>query len=121
MLAAWLVGVVMGAAGEGVARGGRLWLYRRPVYPVVNVLGMFGLVMGSLSLLVPQWGAVVVFLLALALGYAYEWWNLAMADWWYFPQDRFLVFRGKQGCALAVAVLWGTVPVANYFLRQALG
>jgi hypothetical protein len=121
VLAAWLVGVLMGVAGEGMARAGQLWLYRRPLYPVVNVLMMFGVVMGGLSLLVPYAGAAIVFLLGVALGYAYEWWNLARLDWWYFPHDRFLVFRGKQGCALAVAALWGTVPVVNDLLRRAWG
>jgi hypothetical protein len=119
--AAWLVGLLMGVVGECVARAGRLWLYRRPLYPVVNVLGMFGVVMGSLSLLVPSLGAGGVFLLGLALGYGYEWWNLTRLDWWYFPNDRFLVFRGKPSCAVAVAALWGTVPVANDLLRQAWG
>lgn len=118
MLAVWLVAVGIGVVGEGAARAGRLWLYRRPLYPVVNVVVMFGLVMGGLSLLVPQLGAAIVFLLGLTIGYAYEWVNFAALDWWYFPEDRFLVFRGRQGCALSVAVLWGTVPVLNDLLRR---
>jgi hypothetical protein len=120
VLAAWLVGVGIGAVGEGTARAGRLWLYRRPLYPFVNVVVMFGLVMGGLSLLVPHLGTAIVFLLGLTIGYAYEWMNFVALDWWSFPQDRFLVFRGRQGCALSVAMLWGTVPVMNDLLRRAV-
>ncbi len=120
MLAAWLVGVVIGTISEVTARALRFWLYRTPVYPVVNVVLMFGVVMGGLSLLVPRLGLPVVFLLGLAVGYGYEWLNFAALDWWHFPHDRFLAFRGKQGCALSVAVLWGTVPVLNHVLRHAL-
>ena len=120
MLAVWLTGVVIGALSEVAARAFHFWLYRNPVYPVVNVVLMFGLVMGGLSLLVPHVGLAVVFLLGLSVGYAYEWLNFAALDWWHFPHDRFLAFRGKQGCAVSVAVLWGTVPVMNHLLRQLL-
>jgi hypothetical protein len=112
--------MVIGALSEAVARTFGFWLYRNPVYPVVNVVLVFGLVMGGLSLLVPNLGLAVVFLLGLAVGYAYERLNFATLDWWYFPHDRFLAFRGKQGCAVSVAVLWGTVPVVNHLLRHAL-
>jgi len=120
VLEAWLVGVGIGVLGEVTARALRFWLYRDPVYPVLNVAVMFGIVMGGLSLLVPRIGGGGVFLLGLAIGYAYEWLNFAALDWWRFPNDRFLAFRGKQGCAVSVAVLWGTVPLLNHLLRLAL-
>ena len=120
MLVAWLVGVVVGAVSEIAARAGRFWRYRNPIYPVVNVALMFGVVMGGLSLLVPALGLAVVFPLGMVVGYAYERLNFAALDWWHFPHDRFLAFRGQQGCAISVAVLWGAVPVLNHLLRHVL-
>ena len=121
MLEAWFVGVVVGAVSEITARALHLWRYRSPIYPAVNIVLMFGVVMGGLSLLVPPLGWGLVCFIGLAIGYAYEWVNFVVLDWWHFPGDRFLAFRGKQGCALSVAVLWGTVPVVNHVVRQALG
>lgn len=110
-LGACIVGIVM----EVTARIGRLWLYRSPVYPVVNILIMFGLVMGGLSLSIATLGPVPVFLLAAAIGYGYEMLNFAVLKWWDFPGDRFLLFKGKQACAISVGLLWGLVPLITHF------
>jgi hypothetical protein len=42
-LSACLVGVL----SETIARVARLWIYRKPIYPVINIPLMFGLVMGG--------------------------------------------------------------------------
>jgi len=113
----YLVAVAVGLCAEVTARVGRLWLYRSPLYPVANVLVMFGVVQGLfLASLVPVLGAVPVFLAAWAVGYAYEQLNFARLGWWHFPEDRFLCFKGKQACAISVGALWGGVPVAVHFL-----
>lgn len=106
----FLVAAALGVAAETVARTARFWIYHKPVYPVANVLVMFGLVMGTLAAMAPEWGVAVVTLIALLIGYAYEMANFRWLNWWYFPDDRFLVFRGKQACALAVACLWAAIP-----------
>lgn len=74
--------------------------------------------MGSLSLLKPFIGLVGLALIGFLLGYIYEWANLIKLNWWYFPKDRFLFFKGKQGCALAVSVLWALVPVIISLLQN---
>jgi len=111
MLTSWMLGAGIGVASELGARTLRLWLYRRPVYPVANVVLMFGVTMGSLALLAGPWGLPAVFLLGTAVGFAYEWLNFLALDWWYFPDNRFLVFRGRMAIAASVAVTWGAVPV----------
>ncbi len=116
MLEAYLFAVAVGVVAEVTARVGRLWLYRRPIYPVINVLVMFGVVQGLLlASLVPLLGVIPVFLAGWAVGYLYEMLNFGRLGWWHFPGDRFLVFRGKQACALAVGALWGAVPIAVHF------
>lgn len=114
------IGVALGAGAEVLARALRLWVYRSPVYPVVNVLGMFGVVMGGLSLLAPELGHAVLFAIGWAIGFGYEWLNFLALDWWHFPGDRFLVFRGRTACAASVAALWGLVPAAVALLREAI-
>ena len=112
MLRVFVIAVAIGALSEAVARLARLWLYRRPIYPVLNVLVVFGAVMGGVAMLAPSLGLAGVFGLGFALGLAYEAANLAVLDWWTFPDDRLLFLRGKTACALGVSVSWGLVPVA---------
>lgn len=114
------IGVALGAGAEALARALRLWIYRSPVYPVANVLVMFGVVMGGLSLLGPQLGVALLFPIGWAIGFGYEWLNFLALDWWHFPGDRFLFFRGRTACAASVAALWGLVPVAIALLHEAI-
>jgi hypothetical protein len=117
MLTAWMLGAGIGVVSEISARTLRLWLYRKPVYPVINVVVMFGITMGSLSLLATRWGLAAAFAAGTAVGFAYEWLNFLALDWWYFPDDRFLVFRGRAAMAASVAVIWGAVPVMIAVLK----
>jgi hypothetical protein len=108
----YLIAVAIGIIAELSAKAGRFWLYRKPVYPVINVLVVFGVVNGLLlASAVPALGYLPVFLLGWVVGYAYEQLNFVLLSWWDFPDDRFLVFRGRQACAVSVGVLWGLVPV----------
>jgi len=117
MLPDILIAVAIGIAGEVAAHVQRLWVYRRTLYPVVNVLVVFGIVMGSVASLAGHLGASVVFGLGFAIGLAYELLNFAVLDWWYFPDDRLYLLRGKLACAVGVSVGWGLVPAAVTLLR----
>ena len=120
MIETYLVAVVVGTAVETLAWAGRLWVYRRVINPVINVLVMFGVVMGALSLAVTTLGHLPVFLIGWAIGYGYEQLNFGVLDWWYFPADRFLLFKGRQACARSVGGLWGLVPLVVYQLDSTL-
>ena len=117
MWATYLTAVSIGVASELFAWRQRLWVYRRPLYPLLNVAVMFGLVMGSVAMLVPALGVAVVFALGFAIGLAYEIANLAWLDWWFFPGDRLYGLRGREACATGVSVAWGVVPVAVAVVR----
>ena len=116
MLETYLSACLVGLVIEIIARTARLWIYRKPINPVINILIMFGLVMGGLSLVVPTLGHGPVLLIAAAIGYGYEQFNFAVLGWWDFPGDRFLIFEGKQACALSVGVLWGLAPLITHHL-----
>jgi hypothetical protein len=112
VLRVFLIALAIGVLSEVVARLARLWLYRRPIYPVLNVLVVFGALMGGVATLAPSLGLAGVFGLGFALGLVYEVANLALLGWWIFPGDRLLFLRGKAACAVGVSVSWGLVPVA---------
>jgi hypothetical protein len=111
LLRAILLGMAIGVVSEILAYVANWWKYHTTVSPLINILVMFGWVMGSLSLLQPTLGALGVFVIGFLIGYAYEWANFLTLDWWVFPDERFLIFRGRQGCASAVSVTWGVVPL----------
>lgn len=107
----YLLGVVIGVVGEGAAYLQRLWVYRRPLYPVMNVLVMFGLVMGTLAALTPRLGVLPVFLVAFVVGLTYEVANLRVLHWWTFPGERLYLLRGHAQVVVAISLLWGAVPL----------
>ncbi len=111
MLRLYLLALLVGIAGESMARWQRLWVYRGPLYPVTNVLVMFGLIMGTLAALLPRLGALSVFVLAFAVGLAYEIANLRALHWWTFPGERLYFLRGHAQVVAAISLLWGAVPL----------
>jgi hypothetical protein len=111
LIRAILLGMALGVLAEIVAYVANWWKYHKTVSPLINISVMFGAVMGSLSLLQPTLGALGVFVTGFLIGYAYEWANFLKLDWWVFPNERFLFLRGRQGCAIAVSVTWGMVPL----------
>jgi hypothetical protein len=112
VLRVFLIAVIIGAVSELAARVGRLWVYHRPILAVLNIVVVFGLVMGGVALLAPELGVTGVFAVGFAIGLVYELANLAVLHWWFFPDDRLLFLRGRTACAVGVAVAWGVVPAA---------
>jgi|CXWL01.1.fsa_nt_gi hypothetical protein len=120
MIESVLAGIGVGVLGEIGAHLRRLWVYRRPLYPVLNVLLMFGLIMGTLAWAGGSLGAPALFGIGFGIGLAYEVLNFAVLDWWFFPDDRLLGLQGKTACAIGVSLGWGTVPVTVTWLTRLL-
>ena len=111
MLRCMLIGIVVGVATEFVARVFKLWVYRQPQTPILNVLMMFGLIMGGIAGVVPRIGLLPAFAIAFAIGLIYEVANLRLLDWWYFPDEHLGFIHGHTAIVLAISLLWGVVPV----------
>ena len=111
MLACVLLGLIIGTVTEITARTARLWLYRRPYTPVVNILGMFGLIMGGIAAAAGHLGTAATFGLGAAIGLAYELANLFILDWWYFPDERMAAVHGHTAIVLTLTLTWGVVPL----------
>ena len=114
------IGIAVGAVAETAALLLDLWRYRSPLYRVLNVLLVFGVVMGAVATLTPTLGIAAVFAIAFAIGLAYEAANLAWLDWWRFPDDRLGPIRGAAACAAAIAVAWGATPLLITTVAAAL-
>ncbi len=106
-----LIGVAVGVAAEFVARVFKLWIYRQPQTPIINVLAMFGLIMGGIAGAVPRIGLLPAFGVAFAVGLVYEVANLQWLDWWYFPEEHLAFVHGHTAIVLVLSLLWGAVPV----------
>lgn len=115
-----LITATIGVFAEIAAYSFKFWIYRKLRYPAINVLLMFGVVMGTISLAVPAIGVVPIFIVASLIGYGYEMINFSHLHWWDFPNGQFLVFKGKKACAWSVGCLWGGVPVGAYFISTLL-
>lgn len=112
MLRCMLIGMGIGIAAEIVARAFSLWVYHQPQTPLLNILAMFGLIMGGVASLVPKVGMPGAFAAGAAIGLVYEIANLRVLKWWYFPNERLLFIPGHTAIVVLLALLWGAVPVA---------
>ncbi len=111
MLRCMLIGSLIGVATEVAARAFKLWIYRQPQTPVLNVIVMFGVLMGGVAGFVPRIGLLRAFLIAFGIGLLYEIANLQFLNWWYFPGERLAVVRGHAAIVVVLALLWGALPV----------
>ncbi len=106
-----VIGMLIGTATELVARTFHLWVYHQRWTPVLNVLIVFGLIMGTLASRIRPLGLPVVVGVAVGVGLVYEIANLRVLKWWYFPNERLAFIRGHAAIVLVLALLWGAVPV----------
>jgi hypothetical protein len=105
-----LIGMAIGVVTELVARTLRLWIYQKPQTPVLNVVIVFGLIMGGLASRTKLLGLPVVMGVAFAIGVLYEVANLRVLKWWHFPNERLAFIRGHAAIVVVLALLWAAVP-----------
>ncbi len=120
MLRCVVIGMLIGVATEVVARTFRLWVYHQRHTPVLNVLIVFGLIMGALASRMRPLGLPLVTGIAVGVGLAYEIANLRVLKWWYFPNDRLAVIRGHATIVVVLALLWGAVPGMIVAVQKAI-
>jgi hypothetical protein len=120
VLRCMVISGIIGIATELNARALRLWIYRSPWIRIINVLVMFGMVMGAIASLVPTFGLVAGFLIAFGIGLSYEIVNLNFFRWWRFPDERLGFVRGHTAIVVVIAILWGIVPLMTLAIETAL-
>lgn len=110
MLRYVLIGMAIGLVTELAARTFRLWIYHQWHTPVLNVIVMFGVIMGGLASRARPLGLEVVVGIAFGIGLLYEVANLRVLKWWYFPNERLAFIRGHAAIVVVLALLWAAVP-----------
>lgn len=105
------IGLVCGGLVEGLAGWRKLWTYRRPWVAVLNIVGFYGVLMGTLASLATRHSVEFVFVAAFSAGLAYEVANVGVLHWWEFPGERLGFLRGHAAIVLVLAVAWGVLPL----------
>jgi len=105
-----VIGMAIGVATELVARTFRLWIYHQRQTPVLNIIIVFGLIMGTLASRMRPLGLPAVVGGAFGIGLLYEIANLLVMKWWYFPNERLAFIRGHAAIVVVLALLWAAVP-----------
>jgi hypothetical protein len=106
-----VIGMAIGIATELAARTFGFWIYNQRQTAVLNVIIVFGLIMGGLASRVRPLGLEVVTSIAFGIGLLYEIANLRVLKWWYFPNERLVFVRGHAAIVVVLALLWAAVPV----------
>ena len=110
MLRYMVIGMAIGVVAELAARTFRLWIYHQRQTPVLNVIVMFGFIMGGLASRVRPLGMEVVIAAAFVIGLLYEIANLRVLKWWYFPDERLAFVRGHAAIVVVLSLMWAAVP-----------
>lgn len=120
-----VLGMVLGVVVEGLARLFRWWEFRRSSLLVVQIVLVYGLVMGGLASFVPRLGPFAIGLVAALVGLCSELLNVAFLHWWRFLDGRNDSSAGRLAVIVVLALGWGTVPPllarADVALQRALG
>jgi len=111
VLASVLIGMTLGIVIEVCARLLKLWVYRQPQTPALNVIVVAGLIMGTIATFVPRYGMLPVFIVGFAVGLFYETANLSVLKWWDFPDQRMGFIRGHAAIVVVASVGWGLIPL----------
>jgi hypothetical protein len=120
MLTYMLISLLLGAATEAAARLFKLWRYAQPQTALLNVVAVYGGIMGGIAGLAPRLGVWKACALAAGVGLAYEIANLRILHWWHFPGERLLFIRGHHAIVLVLAALWGVLPLVTLTARAAI-
>jgi hypothetical protein len=106
-----LIGMAIGVVAEIVARALRLWLYRHPLLVLLNIVVVYGLIMGGLASRLRPLGALFVFAAAAIIGLSYELANLQFLRFWRFPDERGDSSGARAAMVVVISLLWGLVPL----------
>jgi hypothetical protein len=123
-LSCLIAALCLGAFCEMIARFFKLWRYRRPVFALVNILIVFGLIQGlavarligggqNLLAITP-----VLFMGGAIAGLLVEGLNERRLKAWDWPQGALCGVRRPIDKAALIGVAWGFVPVFTLLVAR---
>jgi hypothetical protein len=106
-----LVGMAIGVIAELVARILHVWIFRHWSLALLNIVLLYGVVMGGLASLIRPLGVVGVFGTAVLIGSIGELANLQFLHFWKFPDGRSDGSGARAAMIVVISLLWGAVPL----------
>ncbi len=98
-------------AMEAVAYVFRLWIYTSKKNFIIHIVLAVMLVFGGLSYLVRDVPWYLRYPAGVLVGFLYEYANASGLDMFYFPDNKFLVFRSKASVLAVISLMWGLYPL----------
>jgi hypothetical protein len=122
--ACFLAALAIGTCVEGIARLLNLWTYRSPLYPLINVILVFGLIQGfGVGWVIGGREALrgvfpVLFMVGAVLGLLTEGLNEYWLHAWTWSKRPLLGIRRSIDKSAFVGVSWGFTPLLTVFLAR---
>ncbi len=127
-IACFAAAVGIGLVVEGIARAFKVWTYRSPLFLVINVVVVFGLIQGyGVSWLVGGREALrgvfpVLFMVGAVLGILIEGLNQYWLHAWSWSDRPLFGIRRDIDKSAFIGVAWGFTPLlARLITRAAMG
>lgn len=98
-------------AMEAVAYTFKLWTYTSKKNFLIHIILAVMLVFGVLSYLVSGMHWYVRYPAGVIVGFLYEYGNASGLDLFYFPDNKFLIFRSKASILVVISLMWGLYPL----------
>ena len=123
-MACFVAALAIGACIEGLALLFRVWTYRSPVFYLVNIVAMFGLLQGvGVGWVIGGHHALggvfpVLFMVGAVLGILIEGLNEYWLHAWSWSNQPLFGIRRSIDKAAFVGVAWGFAPLSTVFLAR---
>jgi hypothetical protein len=96
---------------EAVAYKFKLWIYTSKKNFIIHIILAVMIVFGGLSYLVSGTHWYIRYPAGVVVGFLYEYSNASGLDMFYFPDNKFLMFRGKTSVLIVISLMWGLYPL----------
>jgi hypothetical protein len=96
---------------EAVAYAFKLWIYTSKKNFMIHIIFAVMIVFGGLSYLVSDLHWYIRYPAGVIVGFLYEYGNASGLDMFYFPDNKFLMFRSKASVLVVISLMWGLYPL----------
>ena len=96
---------------EAIAYTFKLWTYTSKKNLLIHLIFAVMIVFGGVSYLVSGMHWYIRYPIGVALGFIYEYSNASGLDMFYFPDNKFLFFKGKTSILIVISLMWGVYPL----------
>lgn len=96
---------------EAAARSFKLWIYTSKKNFLIHMVLAVIIVFGGLSYLVSGLHWYLRYPAGVLVGFLYEYGNSSGLDMFYFPDNKFLIFKSKASILVVISLMWGLYPL----------